>query len=120
MESSKEVGPWRERVALMAHATKGAYGYAVGDGVIPRGHPVEVDIRFYLPRPASLAKKLAAMVKRPDIDKLGRAILDALTDVVFEDDSQVVDLFLRKRYADEAHLVGAQISVRELELVEAL
>lgn len=35
-----------------------------------------------------------------DIDKLSRSILDALTGIVYEDDSQVVILNARKEYLD--------------------
>ena len=37
-------------------------------------------------------------IVRPDIDKLSRAILDALTKVVYQDDSQVIELHVRKVY----------------------
>jgi Holliday junction resolvase RusA-like endonuclease len=36
----------------------------------------------------------------PDLDKLIRAILDALTGVVWRDDGQVVDIVASKVYAD--------------------
>lgn len=112
IESSKEVGPWRERVALVAHGTMAAERQIRGLTIIPRTQAVTVDVTFYLPRPASLPKKQVDMVKRPDIDKLGRAILDALTDVCFEDDSQVVDLLLYKRYVSpENPTSGAQIYI---------
>ena len=96
----------------MAHGTMAAERQIRGVTIIPRGEAVEVDIVFYMPKPASAPKKWVPMVKRPDIDKLGRAVLDALTDVVFEDDSQVTDLLLHKRYISEEHPdPGAQITV---------
>lgn len=53
-----------------------------------------------MPRPKSAPKtKTLAAVKRPDIDKLARAILDALTDVWLRDDSHVVELCATKRLA---------------------
>lgn len=61
---------------------------------------VRVDVVFYLPRPKSLPKKTLAHLKAPDVDKLARAILDALTHVCWRDDSQVVGLFVSKAYAD--------------------
>lgn len=39
-------------------------------------------------------------VKRPDVDKLLRAVLDALTGTVYDDDSQVQLLNSTKKYAD--------------------
>lgn len=108
MESSKEVGPWRERIALAAHNAM------QGQALIPRTKAVAVDICFFMPRPASLPKKTLYMVKRPDIDKLGRACLDAITDVCIEDDSQVVDLWLHKKYSNEHVEPGANIRIDQM------
>lgn len=41
------------------------------------------------------------MIKTPDLDKLERSILDAMTGIIYEDDSQVADLISKKRYSDE-------------------
>lgn len=49
--------------------------------------------------------------KRPDLDKLQRAVLDALTGVVYLDDSQVVDVHATKRYGDAP---GLDVEIREL------
>lgn len=90
IESSKNVGPWRERVALAAHSNAA--------GLLDP--PVSVRLDFIMPRPKSAPKtKTLAAVKRPDIDKLARAILDALTDVWLRDDSHVVELCATKRLA---------------------
>ena len=37
---------------------------------------------------------------KPDVDKLSRSVLDALTGIVWVDDAQVVDKTVRKRYAE--------------------
>ena len=73
-------------------------------------------MRFYLPRPASASKtkKLPAS-KRPDLDKLARAVLDALTDVIFEDDSQVVSLGAFKYITNPGQQPGVKVTVYELE-----
>lgn len=42
---------------------------------------------------------VAHPMTKPDVDKLLRAFLDALTGVVWKDDSQVTDAITRKRYA---------------------
>lgn len=99
-ESSKAVGPWRERVALAAHAAM----LAAGQELITEA--VTVDLLFILPRAKSAPKRTTPLpAKRPDTDKLSRACLDAITDVIIKDDAQVVDLFARKR---TAHLDGAR------------
>jgi crossover junction endodeoxyribonuclease RusA len=55
---------------------------------------------FALPRPKALPKRgTKPHVSRPDVDKLARAILDALTGVAWPDDSRVIELHATKRYA---------------------
>ena len=104
MEASKELGPWRERVALVAaeHVKT----------LINKPDEVGVFLRFILPRPASAPKtKYSPASKRPDIDKLSRAILDAITGVILEDDSQVVFLNARKIIASPGEQPGVRIVV---------
>lgn len=81
--------------------------------------PVSVVVMFYFPRPAS-AKDRPYPHKRSvgDIDKLSRAVLDALQPTkkepgVLADDALVVDLLAFKRYAD-TEKVGAHIAIKEL------
>lgn len=106
IESSKEVGPWRERVALAAHS----HAKTVLAG------PVGVRLDFVMPRPKS-APKLSTppAIKRPDIDKTTRAVLDALTGICFADDSQVVDLRATKRLALPEETPGVHITIGDSE-----
>lgn len=86
--------------------------------------PMSVGLTFYQARPighygsgrnAHLIKDSAPVypIKPPDIDKLTRAVLDALTIAgVWVDDSQVVASTQRKRYADRfTGTTGVHISV---------
>lgn len=60
---------------------------------------VSVDVTFYLPRGKTV--KRAVPTTKPDLDKLARALLDGLVQGgLLTDDSLVVDLAVRKRYAD--------------------
>lgn len=61
--------------------------------------PVSLLLDFYLAKPASIPKKRVAPAVKPDIDKLCRATLDALTGVLFADDGQVTEIRARKHYA---------------------
>ena len=102
IESSREVGPWRERVALAAH------GHARG----LLAPPVSVRVEFIMPRPKSTPKRSTpAATKQPDIDKLARAILDSLTGVWITNDSHVTDLYAHKRLANVDETPGAWIQV---------
>jgi crossover junction endodeoxyribonuclease RusA len=108
IESSKAVGPWRERVAIAAaNAVAGA-----GAPMFAAGAPLRVAIDFVMPRPASTPKRITPpAVKRPDVDKLARAVLDAITDVLIHDDSAVVSLIATKRLAGIDEPPGAHIAV---------
>lgn len=104
VESSRAVGPWRQTVAVFARQTY--------TGPPLAGH-LGVRVKFVMPRPKSLpkTKPTPPHTKRPDVDKLARAVLDALTNVVWLDDSQIVDLHPTKRYAEIGETPGASIWV---------
>lgn len=72
--------------------------------------PVSVELWFFLSRPKTVTRPYPSTV--PDLDKLERAVLDALA-TVWEDDSRVVDLDTHKRYADEEFPPGVLIFVQE-------
>lgn len=109
--ANKNLRPWRDSVLAAARAEM-----AVADERITKPTPVAVRITFYLQRPASHTKKQQerrAVTVRPDIDKLARAVLDALTVArVFDDDAQVYDLHVLKQYANDDEPIGAWIDVR--------
>ena len=105
IEMSKTLGPWRERVALAVHQA----------GWQPLAGPVAVDLTFVMPRPKSAPKRSTPpATKRPDIDKLTRAILDAVTGIALVDDAQVVELHANKRLADPGCQPGVWITVTDL------
>jgi Holliday junction resolvase RusA-like endonuclease len=61
---------------------------------------VNVKLAFYMEKAKS--NKTGFMMQKPDIDKLARSVLDALTDSeIIEDDSRVVHLTCSKTWAEE-------------------
>lgn len=77
----------------------------------PLEGPIAVHLTFTLTRPKSHPKtKQTWPITRPDIDKLARACLDALTHVCFKDDSQVTELIARKQWGAPP---GVTVSVME-------
>lgn len=68
---------------------------------------------FRLPRPKSLGKHITHHTKRPDLDKLTRAALDAMTGVVYHDDGQVVRIESTKQYADIGQ--SPRLSIRVIQ-----
>lgn len=108
VESSRQVGPWRATVRRAA--------LEVMSGQPPRTGPLEVYLRFVMPRPKSHLRKGKAQTdgwrllpfaprkhtSKPDVDKLARAVLDALTGVCWCDDAQVIAVHAEKSYAYRA------------------
>lgn len=110
-DSGARLGDWRQAIGWKAaEAVRGRY---VESG------PVEITATFHLDRPKSRPKREQLPDRRPDIDKLARALLDGLTGVAFKDDGQVVRLVLAKRYADNRHPPGVSVRVVELDPTRA-
>lgn len=78
--------------------------------------PVRVSLRFSMQRPKNFPKKRSRRhTKRPDIDKLSRAALDALTGILWADDSQVYSLHANKIYALSGEAPSVKITVTTME-----
>ncbi|MGL4808941.1 MAG: RusA family crossover junction endodeoxyribonuclease, partial [Giesbergeria sp.] len=101
--------PWRSVVALTAELAKERAGLSE-HAAIHRQYPVVVRVDFWMPRPTTAKKGPISATKKPDLDKLARSILDALTGVAFEDDSQVTALFVTKRLCGVSDLGADQRS----------
>jgi Holliday junction resolvase RusA-like endonuclease len=88
--------PWRQ--AIVDASRDALEHHAVMAG------PVEVFVVFYMPRPKSAPRRVTEPTTKPDIDKLERALLDALTAAgVWRDDAQVIHVHSRKAFAGGAH-----------------
>lgn len=77
---------WRSSIALAARKA----------GAFPSREPITITMTFIFSRPRTV-KRLEPTVP-PDLDKLVRAVLDALTAIAYVDDSQVVELYAKKMY----------------------
>lgn len=108
-ESNEEsLVPWR--AAVTAAGVEAMAGRAPFDG------PLELDVAFVFKRPrshygsgrnAGTLKPSAPVYcdRKPDLDKLLRAVGDALTGHVVVDDSRFVQLVARKHYGSPAAFV---------------
>lgn len=103
VESSKFVANWRSLVSLASRdAMRGLQ-------VARKPSVVAVTAEFYFDRPQSHYTKaglretaVTGHTSRPDVDKLLRAVLDAMTGIVFQDDSQVRIVGAAKYYGTMA------------------
>jgi Holliday junction resolvase RusA-like endonuclease len=125
--SGHPVVQWRYVIAV--EATKAM----AGRPPIPRGVPVVLEIRFLLPRPAwanrTVGRGKSKRPKwgtgelyapgKPDLDNLEKAVKDALTGIVWANDSQVCAY--GPRHGKYYHAVGdkprAEIQVWAVDLV---
>jgi Holliday junction resolvase RusA-like endonuclease len=71
---------------------------AHGHPMIPKV-PTALEIVCELPRPKSLKKSIKIPITKPDVDNYAKAICDALNGFAWEDDNQITDLTIRKRFA---------------------
>lgn len=113
VEQSKHLKEWR---AVVTEAASRAMRAAKATPT-PKPTPIEVTAVFKMDRPKRLKSGDFAEhlhTSTPDGDKLERAILDAMTGVVYEDDSQVAVVNKRKRYAYPNEDPGVFVIIREL------
>jgi crossover junction endodeoxyribonuclease RusA len=104
--ANSKTKPWRQEIAGTCKNVLGGSTPAGSD------RPVSVKIAFYFDRPKSTKKSVRYKTTKPDLDKLARAVLDALTGIAFDDDSQVTNLALSKHFGSPAR---AEITIEEDE-----
>lgn len=105
VESRKRMDQWRMDV-------RNAARYAM-DNQPPLEGPLRLFVEFALLPPKSIPKAKQGWklpTTKPDVDKLLRMMADALTGIVYRDDSQLVAIALNKRYAWD-NQPGAEVSV---------
>jgi Holliday junction resolvase RusA-like endonuclease len=114
VDENEHLMSWRQSIADKGHALM--------HGERPLQGPVEVEVGFTFPRPKSHYRSgsLSDLLRdnapvyhtsTPDLDKLQRAIGDALSGTVILDDRQIVCWLAMKKYGNSA---GARIVVRLL------
>lgn len=86
--ATKGLKEWENRVRMFAPAhDTWFYG------------PVAVRVHFQVTRPKSV--RALDHTTKPDLDKLARAVGDALTALLYRDDSQINEWHVRKDYATQ-------------------
>lgn len=108
IEASKKLKPWRSTVANAVFRVWAREGATYFD------KPVIVYATFYLPKPKTVKRLLPSVA--PDLDKLQRALGDALSiDAgVLADDSLIVKWVATKLYAGEQN-TGVIVRIVEID-----
>lgn len=73
--------------------------------------PLRVEILFFFEKPKS--NKTRFPTHRNDADNLAKEVLDALNAHAFDDDGQVVELFVRKEWSEKGG-AGTQVRISVL------
>ena len=105
--SSEKLRKWRKEIARICTEAR-----ARDEDLFFLG-PVRVEVVFFMPRPASVKQeKRPWPIVPPDLDKLCRGLLDGIgqSELIWGDDSQVVNLIATKQYAD-AREPGASVTI---------
>lgn len=83
--------------------------------------PVKIEIvAFFAPPKSTRKKEKAEMlssrilpVKKPDCDNIAKIVLDALNKIAYKDDSQVIELSVKKLYSEVAKV---SVHIEEIEV----
>lgn len=70
---------------------------------------LKMELDIYRPIPKSTSKRRRKLkngkrirpIVKPDIDNYSKAILDSLNGIIYKDDSQIVELNIKKFYSDQ-------------------
>ena len=81
--------------------------------------PLEVEIKAYFKIPKSVSKKRREEMingqitptKKPDIDNVIKGIADALNDIAYEDDKQIVRVIAEKYYSEKPR---AEVTIKTI------
>lgn len=114
IESSKKVKPWRSDI-------RSALLDATGQPLRFFDGAVNVQLVFIMPRPLSTPKRTTPpATKKPDLDKLTRAVFDAIGSAgIWRDDSQVIGAVVSKRIAEIGETGGCRLTIAAVEIKKA-
>jgi Holliday junction resolvase RusA-like endonuclease len=87
-----ELAVWRSAIAIEAKRA----------GCTPEPGPVKLDLLFVMLKPKTVKRDFPTVA--PDLDKLIRAALDAMTAIAYIDDGQVIEITANKVYGPQAFL----------------
>lgn len=107
-----------EKTALYENLVKVCFLEQCGRKKFEKDTPVYVSMLARYPIPKSASKKRTSQMisgtirptKKPDIDNISKCILDALNTIAYHDDSQVVELVIKKVYSSEP---GVSVYMRD-------
>lgn len=109
VDQNRKYKEFERDVALIASKV-----VAASDWTYEKDTIVSIAVLFVMPRPKSKfnESKFVVHSTQPDIDKLSRCLLDALTKIVYFDDGRVCSLDARKIYENSELMPGVAVSCK--------
>ena len=112
----KTAEPWRKDIAEAVEVEMERIELPLLTG------PLKMNVEFYFSRPKSHFRtgKNAHLLKtsapcyhtqKPDADNLFKAAADAVNDILYHDDRQIVEAHVSKHWVESSTLEGMQLSV---------
>ena len=114
---SDDLKPWRNKVTQTAQYARNLHHWATLTEM-----PVQMACRFFLPmavsRPAAVrARGIEYSFRKPDLDKMVRAIGDSLTEAaIYKDDGQVARTVTEKFTVHNRALCGVEVVVQSIDM----
>lgn len=102
-----------EKTVLYENLIKTCYSAQCHDFMFEQGKQLDVRIIAYYTIPQSISKKrrqrmldkIERPLKKPDADNVVKVVLDALNKIAYYDDTQVVDLQIRRFYGENPRTI---------------
>lgn len=107
-----------QKTALYENWIKTCYLSRVGEVMLQGA--IRATVEAYYTIPKSKSKKIKALMqmgmirpqKKPDADNVLKAVADSLNGIAYKDDAQIVDVRVRKYYAEQGFI---KITLEEIE-----
>jgi Holliday junction resolvase RusA-like endonuclease len=109
-----------ERTVIYENLVKTMYAANCGNFKFPDDAQLDMSIIAYFAIPKSASKKKRQDMqdgkirptKKPDMDNIIKIIADALNQIAYKDDSQIVDTTIQKYYSDNPRVI---VMIKEAE-----
>ena len=115
--NSRNITKVEKAVKGAARALLSAIGFQKKD--IPAfdiSQAVEIHVTFWFKKPKQQKTEYPGLLhKAGDIDKLLRALLDSLTGIVYDDDTQVTSVTMHKAFCEDGQEQGIDLKVMPLK-----
>jgi Holliday junction resolvase RusA-like endonuclease len=107
--SNKNLKQWELRIAHEAQAEAAKVNWKFGP---EDAYTIAADFKFQLPKSRPRKWRHQHTVK-PDLDKVLRALNDALTNILISDDSQIVNAEVGKSYCEGDEQPGLYVALEK-------